>query len=166
VIQQTISDMNQQHQKQGGGMKLAAQVALITAMIVSGAAWGQEAIGFVKTVSGDATVTDGGKAVKAIAGTPVRLNSVLKTSAKGTMGVTFKDNSVMSFGPDTEVTVDEYLYSPAKGDLKFGASMSKGALNVVSGTIAKLKPDAVSLKTPTGTIGVRGTNFAVKVEPQ
>ena len=82
------------------------------------------------------------------------------------MGVTFKDNSVMSFGPDTEVTVDEYLYAPAKGDLKFGASMSKGALNVVSGAIAKLKPEAVSLKTPTGTIGVRGTNFAVKIEPQ
>jgi hypothetical protein len=147
-------------------MKSSIVMAWIAAMAMAGAAWGQDAIGYVKTVTGDATVTDGGKAVKAAAGTPVRLNSVLKTGAKGTMGVTFKDNSMMSFGPDTEVTVDEYLYAPAKGDLKFGASMSKGALNVVSGTIAKLKPEAVSLKTPTGTIGVRGTNFAVKVEPQ
>ena len=71
----------------------------------------------------------------------------------------------MSFGPDTELTVDEYLYAPGKGDLKFGASMTKGSLNVVSGVIAKLRPDAVALKTPTGTIGVRGTNFAVRVEP-
>ncbi len=147
-------------------MKLSAQIVLIAALVISGAAWSQEAIGFVKTVAGDATVSDGGKAVKAVAGTPIRLNSVLKTGAKGTMGVTFKDNSVMSFGPDTEVTVDEYLYAPAKGDLKFGASMSKGVLNVVSGTIAKLKPEAVTLKTPTGTIGVRGTNYVVKVEPQ
>ena len=85
--------------------------------------------------------------------------------AKG-MGITFKDNQVMSFGPDTEVTVDEYLYAPAKGDLKFAARMNKGTLNVVSGVIAKLKPDAVSLKTPTGEIGVRGTNYLVKVEPQ
>jgi hypothetical protein len=146
-------------------MKCLVSGVWVAMMFFSGTALGQEAIGFVKTVAGDATVTDGGKMVKAVVGTPIRVNSVLKTGAKGTMGVTFKDNSVMSFGPDTEVTVDEYLYSPAKGDLKFGASMSKGALNVVSGAIAKLKPDAVSLKTPTGTIGVRGTNFAVKVEP-
>ncbi len=152
--------------KLGGSMKSAARMALMATMVFSGAAWGQDAIGYVKTVAGDATVTDGGKAIKAVAGTPVKLNSVMKTGAKGTMGVTFKDNSVMSFGPDTEVTVDEYLYAPAKGDLKFGASMSKGALNVVSGAIAKLKHEAVSLKTPTGTIGVRGTNFAVKIEPQ
>jgi len=146
-------------------MTLLASSVLVAMMIFSSAVLGQETIGFVKTVAGDATVTDGGKVVKAVAGTPIKVNSILKTGAKGTMGVTFKDNSVMSFGPDTEVTVDEYLYSPAKGDLKFGASMSKGALNVVSGAIAKLKPDAVSLKTPTGTIGVRGTNFAVKIEP-
>lgn len=147
-------------------MKRLIQVMLFAALVLSGATWAQEAIGFVKTVTGDATVTDGGKAVKAVAGTPVRLNSMLKTGSKGAMGVTFKDNSVMSFGPDTEVTVDEYLYAPAKGDLKFGASMSKGALNVVTGAIAKLKPEAVSLKTPTGTIGVRGTHFAVKIEQQ
>ncbi len=151
------------------GMKFAKKwilSALLAMAAVSTPAMAQEAIGFVKTVTGDATVTDGGKAVKAVPGTPIRLNSVLKTGAKGSMGVTFKDNQVMSFGPDTELTVDEYLYAPAKGDLKFAASMSKGTLNVVSGVIAKLKPDAVSLKTPTGTIGVRGTNFLVKVESQ
>ncbi len=147
-------------------MKFSAAMALMVAMVFTGAAWGQEAIGYVKSVTGDATVTDGGKAVKAVAGTPIKLNSVLKTGAKGAMGVTFKDNSVMSFGPDTEVTVDEYLYAPAKGELKFGAKMAKGTLNVVSGSIAKLKPDAVSLKTPTGSIGVRGTNYAIKIEPQ
>ena len=117
-------------------------------------------------MTGDATVTSGGKVVKAVPGTPVHVNSVLKTGLKGKMGVTFKDNQVMSFGPDTELTVDEYLYAPAKGDLKFASSMSKGTLNVVSGVIAKLKPESVSVKTPTGTIGVRGTNYVVKVEPQ
>ena len=44
--------------------------------------------------------------------------------------------------------------------------MSKGTLNVVSGVIAKLKPESVSVKTPTGEIGVRGTTYLIKVEPQ
>jgi hypothetical protein len=70
----------------------------------------------------------------------------------------------MSFGPDTELTVDEYLYAPTQGKLKLAATLGKGSLNYVSGVIAKLQPDAVIVKTPTGTIGVRGTQFAVKVE--
>ena len=70
----------------------------------------------------------------------------------------------MSFGPDTELSVDEYLYAPAQGKLKLGTKLAKGSMNYVSGVIAKLQPDAVSVKTPTGTIGVRGTQFVVLVE--
>lgn len=147
-------------------MKLLTQSVFLVMVGLAGSAWAQESIGFVKTVTGAATVTSSGKSVNAVPGTPIHVNSVLKTGPKATMGITFKDNQIMSFGPDTELTVDEYLYAPAKGDLKFSASMSKGTLNVVSGVIAKLKPDSVSVKTPTGTIGVRGTNYVIKVEPQ
>jgi hypothetical protein len=80
------------------------------------------------------------------------------------MGVTFKDETVMSFGPDTEFVVDEYLYAPAQGKLKLGSKLAKGSLNYVSGVISKLQPDAVTVRTPSGTIGVRGTQFVVKVE--
>lgn len=122
-------------------------------------------IGFVKTVKGEATVVTQGKAVTAAPGTPIMTGSVLKTGANASLGVTFKDNTVMSFGPDTELTVDEYLYSPNKGRLRLGASLLKGTLAYLSGAIAKIKPDAVTVKTPTGTIGVRGTHFVVRVEP-
>ena len=122
------------------------------------------AVGYVKTVSGEAWVTTGGERVKAVPGTAVQIGSQLKTLSQATLGVTFKDNTVMSFGPDTELTVDEYLYAPAQGELKLGANLVKGSLNYVSGVIAKLKPEAVTVKTPTGIIGVRGTQFVAKVE--
>ena len=35
---------------------------------------------------------------------------------------------------------------------------------IEKGVIAKLKPDAVSVDTPSGTIGIRGTQFVVKVD--
>lgn len=127
--------------------------------------WADEApIGFVKNVIGEASVTSAGNQRKAEAGTPIHQGSVLRTGPKSSMGVTFKDETVMSFGPDTELTVDEYLYAPAQGKLKLGSRLAKGSLNYVSGVIAKLKPDAVSVETPTGTIGVRGTQFVVKIE--
>jgi hypothetical protein len=139
-------------------------VFILMLMAVS-PAWAQDTIGFVKTVSGSAAVIDAGNPIKAQVGTPIKMGNTLKTGPKGAMGVTFKDNTVMSFGPDTELTVDEYLYAPGKDNLKLGTSMSKGSLQVVSGVIAKLKPESVTMKTPTGTIGIRGTRFLVKVEP-
>ena len=134
-------------------------------LILSGVVLADETpIGYVKTVTGEATVSTAGKSVKAQPGTPVAQGSVLKTAAKSSMGVTFKDETVMSFGPDTELTVDEYLYAPSQGKLKLGSKLAKGSMNYLSGVIAKLNPDAVSVQTPSGTIGVRGTQFVVKVE--
>ena len=123
-------------------------------------------IGYVKNAAGDASVSTAGQTVKAETGTPVLLGSVLRTGQNGSMGVTFKDETVMSFGPDTELSVDEYLYAPAQDKLKLGSTLSKGSLNYISGVIAKLKPEAVSVKTPSGTIGIRGTRFVVKVESE
>jgi hypothetical protein len=123
-----------------------------------------EAIGYVKTVTGEAWVITAGQRIKAQAGSVVLLGSQLKTGAAAAMGVTFKDDTVMSFGPDTELTVDEYLYAPARDELGLSARLAKGTLNYVSGVIARLKPDAVSVKTPAGIIGVRGTQFVARVE--
>lgn len=151
-----------------GGIKMSI-VRLVFCFLlgISLSALADEAvIGYVKTVKGDAMVINGGQQTKAQVGTPVVTGSKLKTGANSSMGVTFKDNTVMSFGPNTELTVDEYLYSPNKGKLKLGATMAKGTLAYLSGAIAKIKPDAVAVKTPTGTIGVRGTHFVVKVEDE
>lgn len=126
----------------------------------------ESAIGYVKTTSGEASVTTLNTRVAAQPGTPVFLGSQLQTGAQGSLGVSFRDDTVMSFGPDTSLTVDDYLYAPEQSRFKLAASLLRGSLNYVSGLIAKLQPDAVSLKTPSGIIGVRGTQFAVKVEGQ
>lgn len=140
---------------------------ILLGMFFSAAALAEEApIGYVKTAAGEAYVISAGNKVQAKAGTPVFVGSQLKTGAKGSLGVTFKDETVMSFGPDTELTVDEYLYAPSQGKLKLASKLARGSMNYVSGVIAKLQPDAVSVATPTGTIGVRGTRFAIMIEGQ
>lgn len=120
-------------------------------------------IGYIKTVTGQATVVAAGRAIKAEPGTPVYQDNVLKTGKDGSLGLTLKDNTILSMGPDTEMVVDEYLYAPAQDQLKLGGRLAKGSLNYVSGVIAKLKPENVVMRTPSGNIGVRGTHFAVSV---
>lgn len=138
---------------------------LIAALCFGAKAWAEEApIGYIKNVSGEASVTTAGQKSRAGIGSAIYQGSLLQTGAQGSMGITFKDETIMSLGPNTELTVNEYLYAPAQGKLKLGSRLGKGSLNYISGVIAKLKPEAVSVSTPSGTIGVRGTHFAVKVE--
>lgn len=148
--------------------RLACAAGLILWSCVA-TAWSQDStkdnvIGFVKTVRADAWLVIAGTPVKAQAGMALQPGHVLKTGTGGSMGVTFKDNTIMALGPDTELVVDEYLYAPVKGDLKLGATLVRGTLQYISGIIAKLKPDAVNVKTPVGIIGVRGTRYLALVD--
>ncbi len=142
------------------------RVILICSMLLTTGVWADELppIGYVKNITGEATVTIMGHIVRAKAGTPIYQSSVLNTRAQSSMGITLKDATVISLGPETEFAIDEYVYVPAKNKLKLGSRITKGSLSYISGIIAKLQPDAVTVTTPSGIIGVRGTKFVVKVE--
>lgn len=141
-------------------------IILLSGLLVSTFASAEEAVGYVKTASGEAWIVTAQTRTAAQPGTPVFPGSRLKTGAPGSIGVTFKDDTVVACGPDTELVIDEYLYAPSEGRLALVTNLLKGSLNYVSGVIAKLKPDAVTVKTPTGTIGIRGTQFVARVEPE
>lgn len=137
----------------------------LTLSLATGSAYADEKpIGFVKTAVAEASVTTGTNEVIAVPGTPVHLGDILRTGKAGSMGVTFHDDTIMSIGPKTELVVDEYLYAPSQNSLKLVAKLAHGTLNYISGVIAKLQPESVLIKTPTGTIGVRGTHFVARVE--
>ena len=141
------------------------RIILIFALLFASNVWADELpIGYVKNITGDASITTNGDIIKARIGTPIYNNSVLNTRVKSSMGITLKDATVISLGPETEFAIDDYAYAPAQNKLKFGSRITKGSLNYVSGIIAKLQPDAVKVTTPSGTIGVRGTQFAVKIK--
>ncbi len=123
-----------------------------------------KAIGYVMKTEGEASVITAGTAQPAAVGTPVFVNSSIKTGANGSLGVTLEDNTVMSFGPNSQLSFDAFVYEPSEQNLKLSAKITHGTLNYISGVIAKLKPEAVEINTPTGTIGVRGTHFLVKVD--
>lgn len=145
-------------------MNISKVAAFLLLVLPWGVIADEAVVAYVKTVTGSAAVVSGGTAVQASPGTPVYMKNTLKTGPGSTLGITFKDNTVMSLGPDTELTVDEFLYAPAKEELSLVAKITRGTLEYLSGVIAKLKPEAVAIKTPGGMIGVRGTRFLVKVE--
>lgn len=82
------------------------------------------------------------------------------------MGVTLRDNTQLSIGPDTELILNEFLFAPAQGQFRLDARIFQGTLNYVSGVMARLKPQAVTVTTPTDIIGIRGTHFVLTVNKE
>ena len=133
-------------------------------LISSGVSADDSVIGYIKTISDETSIVENGKSVKAGLGSPIRIGNLIKTSEDGSAGLTLKDNTILSIGPNTEFKIDKYQFQPQNDQLELNASIIKGTLHYISGVIAKLKPDAVAVTTPTGVIAVRGTRFLVKIE--
>jgi hypothetical protein len=139
-------------------------LALLSTLASYAAPANDSIVGYVKTTQGDASLVRDGKAVKAAPGQAVQQATVLKTGKNASLGLTLKDNTLLSIGPDTELALDEFMFAPAQDQFKLDVRLTKGSLNYVSGIIAKLKPQAISVRTPTGNIGVRGTHFVAAIE--
>ena len=142
-----------------------SMLALSCATVQAQAVPPAEPVGTLKTVTGQAFVDLNGQRYPATTGMPVYLGSRLVTLPGATLGLTFRDETVMSMGPDTQLVIDQYLFAPREGQLSLVASLLRGTLNYVSGQIAKLRPEGVNVNTPTGMIGVRGTQFVARVDP-
>lgn len=123
-----------------------------------------DSIGAIKKLNGAATVVREKTDYKVNIGAPVFMKDILKTDNTGSVGITFKDNTMISVGPNTVYTIDEYVYQPNEQKLAFVSKVSKGTLHFVSGNLTKLAPNAVKVKTPEATMGIRGTRFLIKVE--
>ena len=119
--------------------------------------------GRVKVVSGTAFVRHQNQQIPATVGTAVFETDTLTTGADGRIGVTLRDETRISLGPQSEIRLDRFQYAPAEGQLAFAMRVARGIATYVSGRIAKLAPDAVRLETPASIVGVRGTRLAIRV---
>lgn len=76
--------------------------------------------------------------------------------------VKFNDGGEITLRPNTQVQVANYSFKenqPAKDNLVI--SLFKGGLRAVTGLLGKRSRDNVAFRTPTATIGIRGTNFGL-----
>jgi|SRR5262245_6158931 len=117
----------------------------------------------IKVANGTVIVERGSQRLMAAAGTRLQQNDVVRTGINGSAGITFTDNTMMSVGPNSVISLDRYAFNSTTHEGRLDASMRNGTLSVVSGKIAKQSPDAMTVKTPATILGVRGTEFLVQV---
>ncbi|MCJ8499492.1 FecR family protein [Desulfatitalea alkaliphila] len=121
-------------------------------------------ISIVKSVEGGATITRGDTTHAVTSGMEVKRADIIRTDRNGHVGLVFSDDTRISIGPGTELTIDSYLFEPLENNLSFVLRLVRGTVSYLSGQIAKLAPEAVQLVLPAATIGVRGTHVLIKVD--
>ncbi|GAB6053894.1 hypothetical protein JCM17960_27140 [Magnetospira thiophila] len=124
-----------------------------------------EAIGRVDELQGEVTVTraDGSQA-QLQAGDPVFQGDLLETSDGGSVGIVLADQSVFSLSENGRMVLDEMIYDPGAEEGSAAFSLLSGAATFVSGQIAKFGQDAMMVKTPVATIGIRGTKVYMETD--
>jgi hypothetical protein len=85
-------------------------------------------------------------------------------TANGRMRIDFLDETRVDLTEHSRLLIDEFVYDPANdvGSLSIKASL--GGVRYASGQIAKRYQQNVKIKTPSATIGVRGTDFILVVD--
>jgi hypothetical protein len=137
---------------------------LAAALAVAGGVAMAEDIGQIKIAKGDVAVERNGQLLIATVGMRLAASDVLKTGPTGSVGVTMSDDSLLSAGPNSILVLDRYEFDSTTNQGKLDASLRKGSLAVISGRIAKQSPEAMTVRTPSAILGVRGTEFVVTAD--
>ena len=123
----------------------------------------ENAIGIIKIAKGNSFIMRNEERVSCQVGSSVFQNDVLETGDDGSLGVTLKDNTRLSLGPNSRLTLKEFTFEPREEKYSFISEIVRGTLVYLSGIMAKLSPESVTIKTPTTTVGIRGTRLVVRI---
>jgi hypothetical protein len=139
-------------------LRVARFAALLPALAASGAV-AQERVGVSGAVNPEVTGAPPRVAARQVViGQDVVFNERITTGPQGQTQLLFLDESAMTIGPNSDLTIDQFVYDPKSGTGHLAMSASRGLLRFVGGKLSK-QEEGVSLRTSTATLAVRGGAF-------
>lgn len=122
--------------------------------------------GKVDLVEGDVTVYDKAKKPRrVVVGDGVFEGEGIATGQDGELHINMEDGGFIAVRPNTKMSIAAYRAEGGDQD-KSVFSLLQGTFRSVTGWIGKFNPRSYQVRTPTATIGVRGTDHEALVIPQ
>ncbi|HKS89740.1 MAG TPA: FecR domain-containing protein, partial [Stellaceae bacterium] len=130
-----------------------------------GPAAAQQKVGISGAVNPDVRGTPPGAAARQLViGQDVVFNERITSAAEGQTQIVFLDESTMTVGPNSDLVIDQFVYDPRSGTGRLAMSATRGLLRYVGGKLSK-QDGAVTLRTSTATLAVRGGAFIANLRP-
>ncbi|CUI04743.1 FecR family protein [Massilia antarctica] len=134
---------------------------------VFGMAWGAQVAGTIVNLSGPLMARKADGTVKVLGlKSEVEQGDTLVSEKNTYAQIRFIDNSEITLQPGTTFKVEAFAYEAGKPEADSASfSLIKGGLRSLTGLLGKRNKEKFSLKTPTATIGIRGTTFIAQYVP-
>ncbi len=133
------------------------------ALVMSSAfVFAAQPVAFVKNIDGKCEINRLDITHAAKKGEYIYAKDKITTLKNSTIAISFNDGTRISAGPKSTINIDDYIFEPSANNYKINLFLQKGKMVFESGKVSKLAPKSVSIKTPQGIIGIRGTKFAVE----
>ena len=138
-----------------------------TQVAQAGAAAFGDPIGAVRQVTGQVLIVHrDGTSEPAAPGLPVFANDIVATGPEGAVEVLFLDGTTFSLGGNGQMRLDSLIFDPAGSNNGLDATVVKGSFVFITGQVGSAEGEGVSIDTPAGTIGIRGTSGGVAQDPR
>jgi hypothetical protein len=138
------------------GLTAIASPALL---IPATPAFAQLPIGAAEKVQAQVTATQGAATRDLVLSHPILYRDRLRTGEGARLEARLSDGTVLTLGERGRLTVDDFVYRPAQQGNRLAVTVSEGAFLFVGGKIEGPTGGNVAIRTPVGTLGVRGTTF-------
>ena len=115
------------------------------------------------TGNGEITRADSSEALTAELNSDIFSYDDVRTG-KGRLAIQFLDDSVVKLTEHSKLIIDEYIFDPDPNKSKMALNMASGTARFITGKLGKINKQNISIKTPTATIGIRGTDFTTTVD--
>lgn len=125
-------------------------------LAISGSASHAKELATAMDVDPTAFVRAGGTARAIISGNRLSQGDVIETRGAGQVQVLFDDQTRIVIGPNSRLVVEDILMNSGKSANRFAVTAVKGSFRFITGRSSK---SAYEIRTPTATMGVRGTTF-------
>jgi hypothetical protein len=119
-----------------------------------------EFAGTAVTVTQQANLSNGEGSQAMTQGMPVAMGDKIKTDSNGQVELIFTDETKLVVGPNSQMVIEAYLLRSESQANNFTVRALGGSFRFITG---KSEKQAYKIKTPTATIGVRGTSFDLSV---
>lgn len=139
----------------------ALKTLLLSAGLLCGSTAMATTVGQVKTTRGTVFIERAGQQLPARVGAAIEATDVLRTGKDGSAGITFIDNSRMALGPGSVLAIDRFEFDARTHEGHFDTTLRRGTLSAVSGKLARQSPKAMTVRTRSTILAVRGTEFLV-----
>lgn len=96
-------------------------------------------------------------------GLPVQQGDRLTTAEGGSAIVKLHDGTRMTVRPGTELVIQQFQYRESASTNNMVMQLLRGGFRAITGLISKSSPNAARVQTATATIGIRGTDFDVRL---